>query len=423
VPVAEVIAHVLDAPLDVLLIERLASPKPPHHFVGAVDEHGRISMIKSSARWHHLTSRQMVGPAREAFRELQRRRGRIRAILPELDVHNRTVIVVSQGVASGAKMLGAIASVRDRGARRVVAAAPAGAGEAAWQLQAAADAVVIPHRPTRFTDVAHLYRSYAPVSDDLVTAIVESWVAARPPQQAGIITLVMKVTNDAGQLLSCEVDLPPGTKRGSGPFPAVLFAHNAGSDGRSPRTVPISRRLAKRGVIGVRADLTGHGRSEGDRAAATAPRMLADLRTILQSVRNLHEVDPTHLGLVGAGTGAMLVLQLAHDTPGIRAVVVRGPMCGQEMIAAGAVAAPTMLVCAEREGRCGESPSAGALPSTHEVVEIADATHQFDDAISRELMVNATVDWLVDHLTGIPGEDEESAPEIAVEADAKKQPS
>jgi dienelactone hydrolase len=204
----------------------------------------------------------------------------------------------------------------------------------------------------------------------------------------------------------------------------VLFAHNAGSDGRSPRTLPISRRLAKRGVIGVRADLTGHGRSEGDRAAATPERMLADLRTILQSVRNLHEVDPTHLGLVGAGSGAMLVLQLAHDAPGIRAVVVRGPMAGHEIDAARAVVPPTMLVCAEREGRCGESAQGGAaLPSTHEILEIADATHQFDDAISRELMVNATVDWLVDHLTGIPADDHDEAPRVEVDVARMRQPS
>ena len=116
VPIAEIIAQALEAALDVLIIERLSAPKNPDHVVGAVDEHGRISMIKSTARWHQLTSQQMIAPAREVFRQLQRRRSRIRAILPEMDVRDRTVIIVGQGVATGAKMLGAIASVRDRGA-------------------------------------------------------------------------------------------------------------------------------------------------------------------------------------------------------------------------------------------------------------------------------------------------------------------
>src|SRR5689334_13127041 len=52
VPIADVIAHQLEAPMDVLLIERLSAPGAPNQSVGAVDEHGRISMIQSTARWH-----------------------------------------------------------------------------------------------------------------------------------------------------------------------------------------------------------------------------------------------------------------------------------------------------------------------------------------------------------------------------------
>ncbi|HWB21065.1 MAG TPA: hypothetical protein VG711_12240, partial [Phycisphaerales bacterium] len=55
VPLAEVIARELDATLDVLLIEPLAAPTAPGHIVAAVDEHGHISMIQSTARWHHLS--------------------------------------------------------------------------------------------------------------------------------------------------------------------------------------------------------------------------------------------------------------------------------------------------------------------------------------------------------------------------------
>ena len=213
VPVAEIIAIALDAPLDVLLIERLAAPKNPNHIVGAVDEHGRISMIKSTARWHHLTSREMVEPARETFRLIQRRRGRIRAILPEIDLRDRTVIIVGQGIATGAKMLGAVSSVRDNGARKVVVAAPAGSGEAAWQLHDAADVVVIPHRPAKFKGVEYLYEDFTPVPDDLVLSIVQRWVESRPPQQPGVQTIAMKLNNHLDKLLCCEIDLPPGAER------------------------------------------------------------------------------------------------------------------------------------------------------------------------------------------------------------------
>ena len=113
-PLAAVIADALAAPLDVLLIEKLTAPRSPGHVVGAVDERGRISMIQSTARWHHLKSQEMVEPAREKFRSLQRHRGRVRAVLPELDVRGRTVIVVGQGVPPPAPRRRAGSSTRRR---------------------------------------------------------------------------------------------------------------------------------------------------------------------------------------------------------------------------------------------------------------------------------------------------------------------
>ncbi len=101
VQVAEIVADALGAPLDVLLLARLRAPEPPHRVVGVVDEFGRVSMIESTARWHHLSSQQMIGPAREAFRDLRRKRGKVRAIIPSLEVENRTVIVVDEGVGTG----------------------------------------------------------------------------------------------------------------------------------------------------------------------------------------------------------------------------------------------------------------------------------------------------------------------------------
>ena len=411
VPLAEVIAKALDAPLDVLLIERLRAPKNPEHIVGAVDEHGRISMIKSTARWHHLTSKQMVQPARDAFRELQIRRGGIRSLLPEMDVRDRTVIIVSQGISSGAKMLGGVSSVRDRGARKVVVAAPAGAGEAAWQLHEAADLVVIPHRPTKFTSVENLYREFSDVTDGIVRAIVERWVKSRPEQQPGVRTVITKVPNAAGHLLCCELDLPPGASRGSGPYPAVVFAHGYESDGRNPRSIPISRRLAKRGIIGIRMNFTGHGQSQGELAEASEASMYDDLKRVLIAIRHLDEVDTNRIGLIGSGSGSMLAMNLSAEDPSIlRSIVARGPMHGTEIEALLHVKTPSLLIYAEQERDFAERVRKHRkdIPSTHEILEVPDATRLFNDAISLELMVNASVQWTTDHL-GVSSSDSSAA--------------
>ena len=401
VQIAAIVAERLDAALDILLIQKLSAPGHPNQIVGAVDEHGRISMIQSAARWHHLTSQEMIGPARLVFGQLQKRRARFRAILPETDVRGRTVIIIDQGVETGATMLAAIASVRDRGARKVAVAAPAGAGKATWQLHDTADVVVIPHAPSKFRGIDYFYESFEEVSDALVESTLERWAAARPEQHAGVKTLVARFPTTQDRVIHCELDLPPGTKRGSGPYPAVIFAHGLESDGRSPRSVPISRRLAKRGIIGVRMDFTGHGRSEGSFKDATGEQMLADIRAVFENVRNLDEVDSQHIGLNGSGTGGMIALCFAASTSDVAALVLRGPAFDRDLREARQVTAPTLLIHAERDTALADTAGAIAreLTCTHELLKIPDSNRLFNDPISRELMVSASVDWLADHLT------------------------
>jgi putative phosphoribosyl transferase len=231
VPIAAAIAQELDAPLDIILISKLTAPQPPGQVVGAVDEHGRISMIQAAARWHHLTAKQMVGPAREAFVDLQRRRARFRAMLPESEVRGRSVIVVDHGVETGATMLAAISSLRDRGAGKVIVAAPAGSGKATWQLHETADSVVIPHSPSRFKGVEHFYEDFSDVTDRDVEQIIKGWFRDRPGQLPAVKTINMPVISEQERSIHCALDLPPGATRGSGPYPAVLFAHGIESDG------------------------------------------------------------------------------------------------------------------------------------------------------------------------------------------------
>jgi putative phosphoribosyl transferase len=402
--VAEIVAKKLDAPLDVLLIERLYAPNARGHIVGAVDEHGRISMIQSTARWHHLNSQQMIEPAREAFLELQRRSSRIRRMLPELEVRGRTVIIVSEGINTGATMLGALASVRDRGARRIIAAAPAGHSKATWQLHELADMVVIPHQPNRYESVNKFYKNFPEVTDDMMLASLERWVSSRQDEKPGVRTFSIKITSTKGQTLSCELDLPPDLERGSGPYPAVIFVHGFESDGRSPRSVPISRRLAKRGVVGARLDFTGHGRSEGTIEDATDRQMLEDLHVAFTSIAQLQEVDEGRMGLNGAGSGAMIALLYAAQQPLVRTMVIRGPICGREVSAARKITAPTLLIHAERDTAL-EGPIEKLnreLGAVHELLRIPNSNRLFSDPISMELMVNASVDWLADHLLALP---------------------
>jgi putative phosphoribosyl transferase len=423
VPIAEIIARELAAPLDLLLIEKLRAPKNPEHIVGAVDEHGKISMIQATARWHHLTSQQMVGPARMAFAELQSRRAKFRAIIPELDVRGRTVIVVDEGVATGAKMLAAVASLRDRGARKVIVTAPAGTEKAIWQLHESANVVVIPHRPSTFHGIEKFYQTYAPVTDGEVIGLLREWAASRASELAEIKTLVLRLVNDQQRVIHCEIDLPPTATRGSGPYPAVIFAHGFDSDARSPRSVPISQRLAQRGIIGVRLDFTGHGRSEGRPEDATPLRMHNDLRTVIENVCRMNEVDPNRVGLNGSGTGGMIALHFAAHEPTLGALVIRGPVTGGEFEAARRVTAPTLLIHCAQDTALLESVQAidRTLAATHQLLEIRDCSRMFNDPVSLELMVSATVDWFGDNLQTAPRRQQQPSRPVSQPANAVPQ--
>jgi predicted phosphoribosyltransferase/dienelactone hydrolase len=425
VSMAMLVAEHLEAPLDLIIIQRLHAPRRPDQVVGSLDEHGRITLMQAAARWHHLRSQEMIEPARDVFRVLQVRRGLFRSILPELDLRGRTVAIVDAGVATGATMLGAIAGARARGAAKVIAAAPAGAGASAWQLHEAADLVVIPHSAHQARGVEQFYEHYDEVGDAEVVSLLRHWVESRPPHPTAVKTLVMKISKPDGGILACELDLPPGTVRGSGPFPAVIFAHGMESDARSPRSLPISQRLAARGIIGVRFDFTGHGRSSaglhavGARAEppadatddetddapfgldeATAAPMLADLRLVVENVVRLTEVDPARIGLNGAGTGGMIALRLAAAEPRLAAMVIRGPVCGREPDAARLVRAPTLLIHAELDTALSRTVHSinAALAAPHQLLRIPDSSRLFSDPISREIMITASIDWFIDHL-------------------------
>jgi pimeloyl-ACP methyl ester carboxylesterase len=327
------------------------------------------------------------------------------------------VILVNEGVHSGARFLGAVASVRDRGARKVVVAAPAGRTEATWQLHEAADIVVIPHRPTQYKGIDHFYQEYTPLSDDVVLSIVKRWTTSRPDEDAGLRTILLKVAGTLKQQLACELDLPGQLQRGSGPHPATIFVHGFESDGRSPRNVPISRRLAKRGIIGVRMNLTGHGLSEGTVEQATSVQALQDLHAVFQAVQHLKEVDPNRIGIIGSGEGALIALHYAARFPAIvKALVIRGPVFGNESEAAHLVTAPTLLIHAEHDTALADCMNLldRELLVTHEVLRIPESNRMFGDPISRELMVNASVQWMADHLAAIPPSEDRSPPQIEI---------
>ncbi|WP_027661581.1 phosphoribosyltransferase [Salinispora fenicalii] len=168
VPVAEVIARRLEAPLDVITVRKLGLPGAPEVAFGAIGPGGAQVLNERIAG--RLSSAEVADVDRQERAELDRRERLYRADRPPLDLTDRTALIVDDGLATGATARAAVQVARHLGARRVVAAAPVGSQEAYELLSAEADQVVCPQHPTGFTAVSAYYDDFHEVSDDEVTA-------------------------------------------------------------------------------------------------------------------------------------------------------------------------------------------------------------------------------------------------------------
>ncbi len=176
VPVGAQVAAALAAPLDVLLVRKLGVPERPELAFGAIASGGARVLNEEIVFAAGLDDAAIAHVADAEARELRRRELRYRGDRTALTLARRTVVVVDDGLATGATMRVAVLALRDRDAARVIAAAPVGSEEACALLATDADAVVCPLVPHRFKAVGAWYKRFTPVPDEEVGVILrQAW--------------------------------------------------------------------------------------------------------------------------------------------------------------------------------------------------------------------------------------------------------
>lgn len=172
VPVAIPVARALGTRVSVLVVRKLGAPGQPELAVGAIAAIGeRIEQVLNTD-WVHrlgLSDRALARIVAAETAELRSRVARFGAAPP---VEGRSVIIVDDGLATGATMRAAVAAVRSAAARSVVVAVPVGAAAACAELARLADRVVCPRRPEPFRAVGEHYRDFAQLSDDEVVHLL-----------------------------------------------------------------------------------------------------------------------------------------------------------------------------------------------------------------------------------------------------------
>lgn len=178
VVVAAEIARRLDAQLDIVAARKLGAPGSPELAVGAVTADGGrflndeiILMLGVSEPYlDEITAIEMA--------EAQRREAWLRNHRPAAPITGRTVMLVDDGLATGATMRAAVRSVRKHGPQRVIVAVPVGAREACSLLRKEADEVICPYQPEPFGAVGFFYLHFEPVEDAQVQQLLDEAQAA-----------------------------------------------------------------------------------------------------------------------------------------------------------------------------------------------------------------------------------------------------
>lgn len=179
VPVALAVARALDADLDVIVARKLGAPGQPELAIGAVTANGGRYLNDALIDEAGIDPAYVAKVIADERAEAQRREVRFRGPARPLDVKDRVVLVVDDGLATGATMRAALRSVRQQHPARLIAAVPVGARESIAALKGEADEVICPHQPEEFWAVGQFYRNFAPTEDVEVERLLKSSKAPR----------------------------------------------------------------------------------------------------------------------------------------------------------------------------------------------------------------------------------------------------
>jgi len=182
VPVAWEVARSLGAPLDVFLVRKLGVPGHDELAMGAIASGGVRVLNQVVVRGLSISEAVIERIADKESAELSRREREYRGGRPPPDVHDKTVILVDDGLATGSTMRAAVTALRLLKPARIVVAVPVGAPETCEDFEALADEVVCAEEPGEFRAVGLWYENFSQTTDDEVHNLLAH--AARPAGQS-----------------------------------------------------------------------------------------------------------------------------------------------------------------------------------------------------------------------------------------------
>lgn len=391
VPVAFQVAQALGAPLDVIVVRKLGVPYHRELGFGAIGEGGVRIISDDIVRRSQAKQEDLASVERAEEAELARQARRFRSGRQRLSLDGRTVIVVDDGIATGATAAAACEVVRAQGAARVILAVPVAPPDAVAWLRTEADEVVCLSTPHGFTAVGEWYQDFSQTSDDEVVDLLRQAAKADPTPHRSTATAAVEV--DAGGIrLAGDLTLPDVARA------IVVFAHGSGSSRHSPRNRSVATALNQAGLGTLLFDLLTPA-EEANRANVFDIETLA--HRLADATRWLRGREPLPIGYFGASTGAAAALRAAAAPDAdIGAVVSRGgrpDLAGPKLAD---VRAPTLLIVGGNDTMVLElnEQAQAQLRCENRLEVVPGATHLFEEPGALDEVADLARDWFTSHL-------------------------
>lgn len=376
VPVAAEVARALRGQLGVVVARKLRAPGQPELAIGAVTADGSAWINTQLARDTGADDRYLEREKAHQVAEARQREelfdGHRRP-----PVEGRVVIIVDDGLATGATARAAARSMRASGAERVVLAIPVAPPESIHEIAAEVDEVVCPRVEADFWAIGQFYDDFSQVPDEEVKAILRGF--GTTPE-----TIEARVPRD-GLELAVRLRLPPGQP------PSVTFVHGLGSSKDSPRNVVIAERLVDEGIAALLFDLSGHGES-GGRPGAIG-QYVDDLAAVEAWARSRPELRGGRHAIAGSSLGALVALQaVLQGRVAADALVLRAaPISAEEY---DGLTVPALLLIGSNDPLVADAREAARRCPAIELRVVPGAGHLFEEEGALEAATAITVEWL-----------------------------
>lgn len=405
VPIGAEIARELHAEFDILNVRKVGAPSNPEYGIGAITEGGLYWLNDQAIESLGIHPKDIKPILDRELGEVNRRITTYRHDRPLLDLTDKTVILVDDGLATGVTALVAVEYLEQQAVREVILAVPVCARESAQLLKSQVKRVICLEQPERFYAVGLWYEDYSQLSDDEVTQALERHSKHKKPtrsivpsMQASTKPVSLEIDEEI-QVSEDLVQLPGHLTLPSPCSGVVLFAHGSGSSRLSPRNQEVAKTLNQNQIATLLFDLLSPTEANDRTRVFDIPFLAKRLVLATRWIQRQNWYKSIPIGYFGASTGGGAALWAAADLGHeIAAVVSRGGRPDLALPRLREVIAPSLLIIGGLDEEVIEmNEYALDFLTVGQLIIIPNATHLFEEPGALESVAQHAAQWFKSH--------------------------